>query len=94
MPISWGRLSAEAGPDCVRVHYDITFLEVVVFATFGAGFLAVMLCLPASDLGAMRYVFPIVAWAWLVGGNIALALGRFPAFIRKQGRGRHTRSVT
>jgi hypothetical protein len=84
-PISFGRLDVERGPEGIEVRYHITFEEVVAFATLGCVFMAVTLFFltPGPDMGAVPYVVPVVGWAWLVGGNIAVTLVRFPAFVHR-----------
>lgn len=38
--------------------------------------------LPGPGMWEVQYGFPAVAWALLVGGNVASTLVRFPALIR------------
>ncbi len=83
-PISWGRLDVERGPEGLEVRYHITFTEVVAFVTFAAVFMAVTFSRMAGpDEWEVRYVIPVVAWVWLVGGNIVITLVRFPDFVHR-----------
>jgi hypothetical protein len=90
-PITWGRLDVERGPEGIEVRYHITFTELVTFVTCGVVFMTVTFFrMTGPEMWEVRYVFPVVAWAWLVGGNIATTLGRFPAFVRRWGIGEDT----
>ena len=85
-PIGWGRVEAAPGAGGLEVHYRINFVEVVTAATVLVGFMAfVILSSTGPDAGPVRYVIPVVMWLWFVGGNIAITLVRFPAFIRRVG---------
>ena len=84
VPLAWGRVAVGRRDGGLEARYRLAFTELVAITTALVGLVAIPIVLvPGPDAGAVRFVVPVVMWAWLVGANVALTLVRFPAFVRR-----------
>jgi hypothetical protein len=76
-----GRIWVEQGLDDRRLRYDLRSLHGFVFCLFGA----VMFFAFGAAEGDLRegLKFAAIAFGWLYGANIALALARIPPRFRR-----------
>ena len=76
-----GRFWVEQGPSGRRVRYELRSLEAMVFCLFAA-LVAFMFGMAGGGLlGGAKY--GALAFGWLYGANVLLALARVPQSIRK-----------
>jgi hypothetical protein len=82
-PISDGVLQFSPSADGVKVSYRVMFGQMLVVVTLMATFVgAFMATAPYATVGSGLGV-PALMWAWLFGGNFALARWRWPAFLAR-----------
>jgi hypothetical protein len=72
-----GRFWIEGG----RLHYDLRSLHGMVFCLLGAAMFFLFGLAGGGLAGALK--FAALAFGWLYGMNVVLALGRVPGSIRK-----------
>ena len=87
-PISRGRVELVRSGSGWDAHYRLTFTELVATASLMIVVLVATFIYTAWP--AVGFAWPVVAaggWAWLVGGNIAITLVRFPDFLVRAAAG-------
>lgn len=76
-----GHFWVEQGPTEPRLRYDLRSLHGMVFCLFAAG---MFFCIGLTGGSALRAAgFALLAFGWLYGMNMLLALIRIPLLIRK-----------
>ena len=83
-PISSGELLIQPKSGGLVVVYNVRFTHMLVGASVMVFFFFGPFVLSAPNMSSAQAVALLVgAWMWLFGGNVVLALIRFPRWIRR-----------
>jgi hypothetical protein len=67
-------------PDIRQIAYQVSCLQLVFVATVALGIMSLFIL---SSAGWQPLLVILIAWLWLVGGNLIVGIPRFERFIRR-----------
>jgi hypothetical protein len=84
VPISSGHVDVQAEPSGLRIRYTIRFAEVLAFSLIVTAAVAVQVSVyPENTTRAFRAIVCCLPLIWLLGGNVAITLFRFPRLLKR-----------
>ena len=93
-PIGWGRIEVVRQPTHVEVRYRLVFTELIAMTIIPFGVMSSPLVAGGSGYWLSLAIPMTGVCAVAIGVSIAIALVRFPAFIRREGAVAGSSTVT